>query len=56
MMVCKFELVALAVLSLALWGGSGNGGKGAPFGNGYTKIYSAYGAFVALKAYGSITA
>jgi hypothetical protein len=32
-----------------------HGGAGAPSGNGYTKIYSTYGAFAALKADGSIT-
>jgi hypothetical protein len=32
------------------------GGKGAPLGNNYTKIYSTKFAFVALKADGSITA
>jgi transcription elongation factor len=32
------------------------GGTGAPSGNGYTKIYSTWGAFAALKADGSITA
>jgi hypothetical protein len=32
------------------------GGSGAPSDNGYTKIYSNYQAFAALKADGSITA
>jgi hypothetical protein len=32
------------------------GGSGAPDDNGYTKIYSTYAAFAALKADGSITA
>jgi hypothetical protein len=36
-------------------GSSSHGGAGAPSGNGYTKIYSTYGAFAALKADGSIT-
>jgi hypothetical protein len=35
---------------------SKEGGKGAPLGNDYTKIYSTKFAFVALKADGSITA
>jgi hypothetical protein len=30
------------------------GGTGAPSGSGYTKIYSNWGAFAALKADGSI--
>jgi hypothetical protein len=38
----------------ALW--PVNIGKGAPFDNGYTKIYSTWVAFAALKADGSITA
>jgi hypothetical protein len=32
------------------------GNTGAPDGSGYTKVYSTYGAFAALKADGSITA
>jgi hypothetical protein len=35
---------------------SSSRGTGAPFNNGYTKIYSAAYAFAALKADGSITA
>jgi hypothetical protein len=31
-------------------------GTGAPSGSGYTKIYSTYGAFAAVKADGAITA
>jgi fermentation-respiration switch protein FrsA (DUF1100 family) len=38
------------------WGDSDYGGTGAPSDNGYTKIYSTYSAFAALKADGSITA
>jgi hypothetical protein len=37
-------------------GSSNRGGEGAPSGNDYTKIYSNWTAFVALKADGSITA
>ncbi|VVM22409.1 hypothetical protein BSPWISOXPB_4752 [uncultured Gammaproteobacteria bacterium] len=36
-------------------GDSSYGGAGAPSGGGYTKIYSTGGAFVAVKADGSIT-
>jgi alpha-tubulin suppressor-like RCC1 family protein len=36
--------------------GHNSGGIGAPSDNGYTKIYSTYSAFAALKADGSITA
>jgi hypothetical protein len=43
-------------LSITAWGGSKEGGKGAPLGNNYTKIYSTKFAFAALKADGSITA
>jgi hypothetical protein len=39
--------------SITAWGGSSSGGSGAPSDNGYTKIYSTRGAFVALKADGS---
>jgi hypothetical protein len=38
-----------------VWGDSSYGGVGAPSGGGYTKIYSTGGAFVAVKADGSIT-
>jgi hypothetical protein len=37
-------------------GYSGSGGTGAPSDNGYTKIYSTWDAFTALKADGTITA
>jgi hypothetical protein len=42
--------------SITAWGDSGAGGTGAPSDNGYTKIYSTMGVFVAFKADGSITA
>jgi hypothetical protein len=42
--------------SIATWGDPDFGGAGAPSGSGYTKIYSTYGAFAALKIDGSITA
>jgi hypothetical protein len=35
------------------WGDSKYGGSGAPSDNGYTKIYSNFQAFAALKANGS---
>jgi hypothetical protein len=38
------------------WGAPNYGGTSAPSDSGYTKIYSTYGAFAALKADGSITA
>jgi hypothetical protein len=41
--------------SIKAWG-YGSEGTDAPAGNGYTKIYSTYYAFAALKADGSITA
>jgi hypothetical protein len=34
--------------SITAWGRSDEGGTGAPSDNGYTKIYSTRGAFVAL--------
>jgi hypothetical protein len=43
-------------LSIKVWGSPYAGGTGAPSGSGYTKIYSNWGAFAALKADGSITA
>jgi hypothetical protein len=35
---------------ITAWGNSDWGGTGAPSDNGYTKIYSAWYAFAALKA------
>jgi hypothetical protein len=40
--------------SITAWGDSDSGGLGAPAGSGYTKVYSNYSTFVALKADGSI--
>jgi hypothetical protein len=42
--------------SIKAWGNSSYGGTGAPSGSGYTKIYSNWGVFAALKADGSIKA
>jgi transcription elongation factor len=39
--------------TIAVWGASDSGGTGAPSGNSYTKIYSNFRAFVAVKADGS---
>jgi alpha-tubulin suppressor-like RCC1 family protein len=36
--------------SIIAWGRSNYGGTGAPSDNGYTKIYSNFFAFVAVKA------
>jgi hypothetical protein len=36
------------------WGYGPFGGTGEPSDNGYTKVYSTYGAFAALKGDGSI--
>jgi hypothetical protein len=36
--------------SIKAWGNSSYGGTGAPSGSGYTKIYSNWGVFAALKA------
>jgi hypothetical protein len=41
-------------LFLTAWGNSDNGGTSAPMGKGFTKIYSTFNAFAALKADGSI--
>jgi hypothetical protein len=45
---------AKAYLFEASWGNSSYGGTGAPSGGDYTKVYSNYGAFAALKADGSL--
>ena len=42
--------------SITAWGASQYGGTSAPFGSGYTMIYSTEYAFAALKTDGSITA
>jgi hypothetical protein len=42
--------------SFTAWGGTTNGGLGAPTDSGYIKIYSTSSAFAALKSDGSITA
>jgi hypothetical protein len=42
--------------SIKAWGDSDFGGKKAPAGKGYTKIYSNAYAFATLKADGSIKA
>jgi hypothetical protein len=41
--------------SITPWGNSDGGGTAAPSDNGYTKIYSTWGAFAALKADGSLS-
>jgi hypothetical protein len=43
-------------LGITAWGGSNDGGTDAPSGKGYTKIYSTWRSFAALKADGSIIA
>jgi hypothetical protein len=40
--------------SIKVWGNPNSGGKKAPRGRGYTKIYSTSSAFAALKSDGSI--
>jgi hypothetical protein len=45
-----------ALRAAKAWGGSNDGGTDAPSGKGYTKIYSTWRSFAALKADGSITA
>jgi hypothetical protein len=42
--------------SIKVWGSPYDGGTGAPSGRGYTKIYSNWGAFAALKAPSSLMA
>jgi hypothetical protein len=41
---------------IKVWGDQDSGGRDAPTGKGYTKIYSTDYAFAALKANGSIKA
>jgi hypothetical protein len=49
-------LIEPSALTIKAWGNSSYGGTGAPSDSGYTKIYSNWGVFAALKADGSIKA